>query len=181
MTICWNLLVDLNKSEDSIYRLEFIDPVMRLAGDSEIIHIHKFCEKLSREYDRLILCGTPLMDLNQQVPADGHSWIKDFQKPVLGICAGMQFLARAYGGTRVECEQVGLTKIRTTCENPLFSGDFKAYSLHRYSIEAPEGFDIIAKSDRCIQAIAQRKNPHYGVLFHPEVRNQRIIEAFSRL
>ena len=39
-------------------------------------------------------------------------------------------------------------------------------------------FDILAKSDNSIHAIKHKSKNIYGIVFHPEVRNQWVIEKF---
>lgn len=48
-------------------------------------------------------------------------------------------------------------------------------------MQIPDRFIPLAVSDRCVQAIRHRSLPLYGLLFHPEVRNEWIIERFLRL
>ncbi len=74
-----------------------------------------------------------------------------------------------------------MTEISTLKENPLFQGDFKAYTLHNYSVEPSQTFETLAESTKCIQAIKHKQKNIYGVLFHPEVRNQEILKRFIQL
>ncbi|MCJ7423113.1 hypothetical protein MUP01_02450, partial [Candidatus Bathyarchaeota archaeon] len=53
-----------------------------------------------------------------------------------------------------------------------------AYELHKYSIKPSLELDVLAESNNCVQAIKHRERNIYGVLFHPEVRNRKIIEQF---
>ena len=55
----------------------------------------------------------------------------------------------------------------------------KVYSLHQFSVALPKSFILIAKSNKCIQAI--RKDNLVGVLFHPEVYNKEVIRNFVGL
>jgi len=70
--------------------------------------------------------------------------------------------------------------IRVVAPDPLFAGmtGFPAYELHEHAVETPTGFIPLVVSDRCIQAIRHRSLPLYGLSFHPEVRNEWIIERF---
>jgi GMP synthase (glutamine-hydrolysing) len=133
-------------------------------------------------YSRIILSGTTLKDFEFLKHLDSFKWIKKCQKPILGICAGMQTIIQVYGEPLTACQQVGMTEITTQKKNHLFSGIFQAYALHTYTIEAKnQTFDAIAKSSRCIQAIKHKQKPIYGLLFHPEVRNQSILQRFLQL
>ena len=109
------------------------------------------------------------------------NWLKSVDMPVLGICAGIQTIGVVFGLLLTRCLEVGMTPMTTLSENPLFSSTFKAYSLHNYSVESSEEFEVLAESPRCIQAIKHKQKPIYGVLFHPEVRNAEIVERFIEL
>ncbi|HII85303.1 TPA: hypothetical protein HA273_01700 [Candidatus Bathyarchaeota archaeon] len=50
--------------------------------------------------------------------------------------------------------------------------------MHNYSLESPKDFEVLATSEKCVQAIKHKSKNIYGVLFHPEVRNQEIIRRF---
>jgi GMP synthase-like glutamine amidotransferase len=78
----------------------------------------------------------------------------------------------------IKCLEIGMTQITTLKENPLFSGNFKAYSLHSYCIASSGDFEVWAKSAKCIQIIKHKIKPIYGMLFHPEVRNQEMLKRF---
>jgi GMP synthase (glutamine-hydrolysing) len=108
-------------------------------------------------------------------------WLKETEKPVLGICAGMETIGMVFGARLVKCLEIGMTHIISLKDNPLFSADFKAYSLHSYCVETSEEFEVWAKSAKCIQFIKHKTKPIYGALFHPEVRNQELIKRFIEL
>jgi GMP synthase (glutamine-hydrolysing) len=71
-----------------------------------------------------------------------------------------------------------MVEISIIKENPLFEGDFKAYALHNYSVKQSQTFEVLAESTKCIQAIKHKQKNIYGLLFHPEVRNQEILRNF---
>ena len=93
----------------------------------------------------------------------------------------MQTIALVFGETLKPCLQIGMTEISTKRENPLFQSAFRAYSLHNFSVETPKDFDVLAESTKCICAIKHKSRKVYGVLFHPEVRNQEILKRFVQL
>ena len=83
-----------------------------------------------------------------------------------------------FGGKLVKCQEIGMTKIKKMKKNELFSKDFEAYSLHNYTVENLDNFDVLGKSSKCAQAFKVKNKEIYGVLFHPEVRNQDVILNF---
>jgi GMP synthase (glutamine-hydrolysing) len=74
-----------------------------------------------------------------------------------------------------------MAEITTLKENPLFLGDFKAYVLHNFSVESSETFETLAQSAKCLQAVKYKQKNIYGILFHPEVRNQEVLKQFIKL
>ena len=134
-------------------------------------------EDLSR-CDMAILSGTALKDTATLSQPEKFQWLKETEKPVLGICAGMETIGLVYGAGLTRCLEVGMTPIKVAKENPLVCGDFKAYSLHSVCVEPTADFEVWAKSARCVQIIKHKSRSIYGTLFHPEVRNQEILKKF---
>ncbi len=181
------LIVDLGYRKNSLGLDEFVMPIVRIvrsAGASCCVrHFTGIDEEILRRADGVILCGTALMDNRFAERADAFSWLSGCEKPVLGICAGMQALALACGGSTRACSEIGMTEIRVTAADPLFDGrdSFSAYELHGFSAEPPESFAVLARSERCVQAVRHRTLPFYGVIFHPEVRNEWVVTRFLHL
>ncbi len=132
-------------------------------------------------YSKVVLSGTALKDHATLKQLGKFNWVKTFDKPLLGICAGMQTISLVFGEPLTACLQIGMAEISTLKENPLFQGDFKAYTLHNFSVKPCQTFETLAESTKCIQAIKHKQKNIYGVLFHPEVRNQDIIQRFIKL
>lgn len=99
--------------------------------------------------------------------------------PVLGICYGMQTMARQLGGEvessrHREFGHAPLTKIK---DSKLFTNIFSddspvnAWMSHGDKvIKVPEGFIIVAESKYApIAAMVNETKKYYGVQFHPEV------------
>ena len=97
--------------------------------------------------------------------------------PVLGICYGMQLLARDLKAPLVKLErrEYGPAELRVERpESPLFAGvsaRSRVWMSHGDSVlEPPPGFTAIASTDRCnIAAIGDDARRIYGTQFHPEV------------
>ncbi len=108
--------------------------------------------------------------------------------PVLGICYGMQYLAKVFGGeiASANVREYGHTKVRFQ-EHPLFTGmGDVVWMNHNDSVtKAPAGFSAIASTDACpVAAFADEARKLYGIQFHAEVTHtvngQKLFENFLR-
>jgi GMP synthase (glutamine-hydrolysing) len=98
--------------------------------------------------------------------------------PVLGICGGMQLLARFAGGriatmVPAEREELGYAPLEVIDADDLLAGLSErptVYHDHRDEVIAlPEGFRVLARTESCaIQAIAAPERRWWGTQFHPE-------------
>jgi|SRR3989344_2375450 len=173
------LVIKVNKFK--IYDDEFVRPITQLLKDFKVIHYNKLKKSDLEMAERVIICGTALKDNEFINDASKFSWLNDYNKPVIGICAGMEIIGKVFDCSLKRCTEIGMTKIKTFKENKLFNHKFEAYSLHNYSINNSNKIDIIAKSGKCIQAIKVKNKEAYGVLFHPEARNEEVISNFLRI
>ncbi|MCE5189222.1 MAG: glutamine-hydrolyzing GMP synthase [Eubacteriales bacterium] len=108
--------------------------------------------------------------------------------PVLGICYGMQYLAKVFGGeiASAEIREYGHTNIRFS-DHPLFRGLGSAVWMnHNDSVtKEPKGFSSIASTAACpVAAFADEERKLYGIQFHAEVTHtengQRLFENFLK-
>jgi GMP synthase-like glutamine amidotransferase len=179
------LLVDNSYRKNSLGYDEFVMPVVRILHSAgavtNVVHYRDVGNADIAQADAAILCGTALMDNEFLTDPAIFSWIADAGIPVLGVCGGMQAISCAFGGAVRLCCEIGMTDIRTLRDDPLFAGktSFKAYALHSRVPEPPPEFEVVAVSATCVQAIRHRSKPVWGVLFHPEVRNEWVVTRFS--
>ena len=97
--------------------------------------------------------------------------------PVLGICYGMQWMARTLGGKveRAERREYGPADLDIQKESALFKGvpnQLKVWESHGdHVVSLPEGFDITGRTENAVAAVENRTKKFYGVEFHPEVNH----------
>lgn len=163
---------------------QFVRPVTDIASRSgrfKVVHYTNLTEKELDACDKIILCGTALKDDDYLEHLESFEFLKSFHKPVLGICAGMQVLGLVHGAKVAKKTEIGM--VRLAVKKPFLgiAADIEAYSLHNNSISLPPGFEVLAESQDCIHAIKHETKQMYGVLFHPEARNEGIIREFTLL
>ena len=116
--------------------------------------------------------------------------IKERQVPVLGICYGMQLMAKIYGGKVVKGErgEYGAGKIRHKGKSKLLTKQIKdVWMSHWDEVEyLPLSFKCTALSEDGIIAACESKDGRfYGLQFHPEVshtkKGERILWRFAKI
>jgi GMP synthase (glutamine-hydrolysing) len=129
-----------------------------------------------REPAALILSGGPESTLVDGAP-EMDEQIADSGVPILGICYGMQLLAREIGAELVKLDHAEYgpaTLMICDRETPLFDGvpeESRVWMSHGDSVVAlPHGYRALASTPRChVAAMGNEKKKIYGVQFHPEV------------
>ncbi|MCD6522978.1 MAG: GMP synthase subunit A [Candidatus Diapherotrites archaeon] len=115
-----------------------------------------------------------------------HEYLDELHIPILGICAGQQFIALHFGGDVQPARhtEYGRVEIIIKETDDLFVGvpeRFVAWASHNDEIINCPGFDILAVSkDDVNHAIKHRKKPIYGTLFHPEVEHTEYGETIMK-
>ncbi len=131
------------------------------------------------QVDALVLSGGA-PDVASEAGRMGNNgeYLDRAEFPILGICAGMQFMATHFGGTTGPAvrAEFGRTRLYVDMEDQLFQGvpkEFDVWESHNDEVKTvPEGFQVLAHSDTCqVEAMCSSKRPLYAVQFHPEVEN----------
>ena len=142
----------------------------------EILPFSSSPEALTRDNVRgIILSGGP-----ESVYADGaphcDDAVFDLPVPTLGVCYGMQLMAKALGGDVRPADHREYGHAVVACKNGslLFKDvnrELRVWASHGDRIESlPEGFHLTASSDAApVAAFEDSRRGRYGVQFHPEV------------
>ena len=167
----------------SLSEREFVFPISKILGENkhDIIYFED-CSDLSG-YEKIIICGTSLQDFYyvEQLPFF-DDLLKEYTGSILGICSGMQILTSIFGTSGlIDNVEIGLVEVQTLEFNKLFEGKFQAYNLHNYSVQDCVNFKILAMGENGIQAVKHVIREIYGILFHPEVRNEETISNFLKI
>jgi len=138
-----------------------------------------FKEIYAEGVDGLVLSGgAPRMGLQKEL-GNCREYLEKADFPILGICAGHQFIAQFFGGEAKPSKIPEFGKIELTLvkkDNALFKGVPKksiVWESHNDEVTAlPKEFEVLGKSENCeIQAIHHKEKPFYGLQFHPEVEH----------
>ena len=140
--------------------------------------------------DGLVLSGgSPRVGLNAEAMGLCGEYIDKVGVPVMGICAGHQFMASHLGGKAGPSKVPEFGKVLVTIddEDDLFKGlpdTLVAWESHNDEvIQLPPDFKSLAHSDNCqVQAMRHVSKPLFGIQFHPEVEHTdngyEIFQAF---
>ena len=176
------MMLVIDVCDEKMHSAEFSSPVANMVkkfGDAKIVHYLELKHEDIDNSSGVIICGTALKDDNYLDNLDKFEWLLYYDKKVLGICAGMQLISLVFGGKKIGPElEIGKTEVffKNTPFN-MRESEY-VYSLHKTAVSCPPSFKPYGESKKCIQMIGHDKKRIWGVMFHPEVMNEKIIEKF---
>lgn len=163
------MILIINICEEPLHFFEFVKPVADIVQTSGrqalIVHYKDLSEDDLKKADKVIICGTSLKDNEFLEGNDNFKWIKDYKKPLLGICGGAHLVGFSLGKKLKQKKEIGLKP--TTLKKRFLGqkGKKEVFHLHQF-YTLPEIFN---------------QDNLYATLFHPEVRNKEMIETFLKL
>jgi GMP synthase (glutamine-hydrolysing) len=182
------MILIINLCKEKLHYFEFVKPIEDILKFQNISFFtrgyREIQDKDLENAKKVIICGTSLADNDFALSENSRfwKWITNFNKPLIGICGGMQILGLAFGGKIRKETEIGFFK--ENFEKDFFGlfGYQEVYHLHNYFIDFMQlGFDIYSISENNIcQAVGHPSKPLYGVLFHPEVRQKELIVNFVK-
>ena len=184
------MILLISTCENKFHEKEFIRPISDIIknynNDNDqykfkIINYKNIKNENIKNSDKIIICGTALIDNEYQNHIEKFKWIKEYKKPLIGICSGSQIICQIFNEKiKSKTEIRFINDIKITKKDPILNNEClkEVYALHNFYCEMPKEFEIIAKNN--LPQIIKNKNI-YAILFHPEVRNKIIIENFCKL
>lgn len=141
----------------------------------------------------IILSGGPKSVYEEGAPTVAEE-LFELGVPVLGICYGMQLMARHFGGKVVpagkrefgHAELLAQGKPDPFFESFFIEGKSPVWMSHGDHVECvPDGFEVVAATANApVCAIQNSSRRLYGVQFHPEVnhtpRGEALLDTFVR-
>ncbi len=144
-------------------------------------------ELASARLDGLVLSGgaaEPAVDGRLGSVSD---YLDGLDIPILGVCAGHQYMALHFGGTlrAGNSPEFGRVEVEILDDADLFKGIASptvVWGNHNDEIATPPpGFRVTAQSAGCpVQAMRHATRPLFGVQFHPEVEHTEAGVAIFR-
>jgi GMP synthase (glutamine-hydrolysing) len=176
--------VDVPRATDEVVVLDYGGQYSQLIARrvrecgvfSELLPHHVGAEEVRRRKPKgLILSGGPASVYAEGAPRLDKELL-ELGIPVLGICYGMQLVARSLGG-RVEAAEIGefgRSQLTVREHGRLLDGlpaEQTCWMSHRDTVfEAPPGFTALASSTASpVAALESVERGIYGIQFHPEV------------
>jgi GMP synthase (glutamine-hydrolysing) len=179
------MILVINVCKERLHELEFVKPVEDILKKNNIKffrrHFLNVRKDDMRKADRVIICGTSLRDDYFLSYIDKFNWIKNFNKPILGICAGMQIIGLVFKGDLRKKVEIGFYNENFERNFLGLKGRKEVYHLHNNYVCFSAEFEVFCKGNNIEQAVKHRDKEIYCVLFHPEVRQKEMIVRFAEL
>lgn len=178
----------INSAEPEV--IDYVHPLIRtihdLGYDAELIEWRKlFLFSAFSDYNAILISASPIgnnANFDERIRA--FQWLRECTIPVLGICAGHQFIGSTFGSSLIKNEEfeMGIKQVQILQEDPVFEGcpgELQVLQQHHDSIHLPDGFELLASSEKCkVQAIRHKERLIYGFQWHAEISSENIIRNF---
>ncbi|MBR9705081.1 C26 family cysteine hydrolase domain-containing family [Candidatus Pacearchaeota archaeon] len=175
------MILIINICKEKLHSYEFVRPVTDVLDTEHIEYFVKHYNDVNlddiKKSLKIIICGTSLKDDRYIKDIKKFKWIKDFEKPILGICGGSQIIGLVYGGRLNKKTEIGFFYERIKKDFLGLNGVVQVYHLHNNYCKFSDYFENYSDS-LFYQAVKHRLKPVYCVLFHPEVRQKDLIRNF---
>ena len=178
------MILIINICKEKLHYYEFVKPVEDILQENGakyfLKHYSEITEEDLKKADKIIICGTSPYDNEFIGSSEKFDWLRDVDKPVLGICGGMEIIGLIFGGKLKKKTEIGFYTEKFFKYFLGLKGEKEVYHLHNYHVLFGDDFEVFSKSGNVVQAVKYKDKNIYGVLFHPEVRNKEMIVRFAK-
>ena len=144
--------------------------------DVQVIGLLDFSTEILNQFTGVVISGAPIL-LTEIDPApylQKLSWIKTYQKPILGICFGHQLIGLLHGARIAKMkEDRDFQEIEVLKDDLIFDrlpDIFEMQEDHCEAINLPNEFKLLASSSYSeVEVMKHLEKKIYGCQFHPEV------------
>ncbi len=168
--------------------------IRELGVFSQIISFNDITkDKLKKSFIKGIIFSGGPKSVDEKNSPKISKYIYEVDIPILGICYGLQLIAKQFGGKIIPSKdrEFGKTNIELKKKSPLLKNVFlkkknQVWMSHSDKVyKIPDNFEKIASTENCEFAVIQNlKRNIFGVQFHPEVvhtiRGEKIINNFVK-
>jgi GMP synthase (glutamine-hydrolysing) len=181
------MILLINICKEKLHYFEFVKPIEDILRKDKISFFVKNYQEIQqkdlKKAEKVIICGASLFDNEFSLIENlkFFKWIEDFNKPIFGICGGMQVISRIFGARIKKETEIGFFREKFRKSFLSLDGEVEVYHLHNYYSDfSNKKFEIFSLG-KISQAVKHNEKEIYGVLFHPEVRNKNLIQEFLKL
>ena len=159
------LVLIISVCKEKLHELEFVKPVEEILRGARVKFFTKNYKLVSstdlKRVERVVICGTSLKDNQFLEDMKIFEWIKSFDKPLLGICAGMQILGQVFGEKIARKEEIGFFMEQFNQDFFGLFGEQEVYHLHGNFVKFGEGWQVFCEGNGITQAVKKRGKPFY--------------------
>ena len=150
-----------------------------LKVDTQIVPNNKpLAELQAANLDGIVLSGGAASPAADGKLGSVSDYLDGLKVPILGICAGHQYMAHHFGGKLKpgHSPEFGSTEIDIQDHDDILRGvpaKTVVWANHNDEVSVvPKGFRVLATSPSCpVQAMRHETRPLFGLQFHPEVEH----------
>lgn len=179
------MILIISTCKEKLSEYEFVNPIKNIVEryDSyDVITYKEVDEKKVKKYDKVIITGTALKDYDYMNYLNNFSWLKNFNKPVFGICAGLQIISLVFDSKLKNKKIIGVKNVEIIKENKLTEkNSIRAYFVTSRVPEISNSMDPIGFSNGDLVFFKIKEKEIYATSFHPEVMNEGILTRFLKL